>query len=203
MIRQHSRIRSGSCAAVIVNPLKFRRSCKNDRRQENWLCTRVGLCSGCRGRELGPDRATLARHGSRESMMQTESTLTCPHCGYQATETMPIDACQIFYDCKGCGRQLRPKLGIAAYLAGSAHAATSRRHRCACCACRDSSGDVGRAVSLRTGRQAQGVRLRKGRWTSISISGRQFSRWSLRFFGSRLHRKDAADYHLLGINARS
>ena len=34
--------------------------------------------------------------------MQLESTLTCPHCGHQATEAMPTDACQFFYDCRGC-----------------------------------------------------------------------------------------------------
>jgi hypothetical protein len=39
---------------------------------------------------------------------QFRSTLTCPHCGYQATETMPTDACVAFYDCKGCGETLRP-----------------------------------------------------------------------------------------------
>jgi len=39
------------------------------------------------------------------------STLTCPHCGHQATETMPTDACQYFYDCRGCGAVLKPKAG--------------------------------------------------------------------------------------------
>lgn len=39
------------------------------------------------------------------------STLTCPHCGYQATEEMPTDACQYFYDCSGCGVMLKPLLG--------------------------------------------------------------------------------------------
>ncbi|MEX0735402.1 MAG: GDCCVxC domain-containing (seleno)protein [Steroidobacteraceae bacterium] len=40
-----------------------------------------------------------------------ESTLTCPHCEHQALEIMPIDACQFFYDCKGCGALLHPKSG--------------------------------------------------------------------------------------------
>jgi len=40
-----------------------------------------------------------------------ESTLTCPRCGHQATETMPTDACQFFYDCKGCGERLKPLPG--------------------------------------------------------------------------------------------
>lgn len=40
-----------------------------------------------------------------------ESTLTCPHCEHQALEIMPTNACQFFYDCKGCGALLRPKSG--------------------------------------------------------------------------------------------
>ncbi len=43
--------------------------------------------------------------------MDMQSTITCPHCGYQETETMPTEACQFFYDCKGCGAVLRPKVG--------------------------------------------------------------------------------------------
>ncbi|MEQ8390948.1 MAG: GDCCVxC domain-containing (seleno)protein [Thalassospira sp.] len=39
------------------------------------------------------------------------SVLTCPECGHQARETMPTDACQYFYDCKGCGVVLRPLAG--------------------------------------------------------------------------------------------
>ena len=42
---------------------------------------------------------------------QLQSTLTCPHCGHQATETMPTDACVFFYDCKGCGEKLKPLPG--------------------------------------------------------------------------------------------
>ena len=32
-------------------------------------------------------------------------------CGHRETETMPTNACQWFYDCKGCGDVLRPKPG--------------------------------------------------------------------------------------------
>ena len=39
------------------------------------------------------------------------STLTCPSCGHRSTDEMPIDACQFFYDCKGCGVVLRPNKG--------------------------------------------------------------------------------------------
>lgn len=44
-------------------------------------------------------------------MVKTTSTITCPECGHAETETMPTDACQYFYDCKGCGALLRPKHG--------------------------------------------------------------------------------------------
>ena len=43
--------------------------------------------------------------------MQLESTLTCPRCAFTATETMPVDACQFFYVCKGCGEKLKPQPG--------------------------------------------------------------------------------------------
>lgn len=39
------------------------------------------------------------------------STLTCPQCGHVAVETMPTNACQYFYDCRGCGGVLRPTAG--------------------------------------------------------------------------------------------
>jgi hypothetical protein len=43
--------------------------------------------------------------------MQLQSTLICPKCSYQAVETMPTDACQSFYECKGCGERLKPLAG--------------------------------------------------------------------------------------------
>ena len=39
------------------------------------------------------------------------SRITCPQCGHVEDETMPTDACQWFYECKGCGMLLRPKPG--------------------------------------------------------------------------------------------
>jgi hypothetical protein len=41
-----------------------------------------------------------------KASMILESVITCPSCGYQATEQMPIDACRVFYDCRGCGEQI-------------------------------------------------------------------------------------------------
>lgn len=43
--------------------------------------------------------------------IQTSSTITCPHCGARKTEEMPTDACQYFYECKGCGELLKPLKG--------------------------------------------------------------------------------------------
>lgn len=45
------------------------------------------------------------------SNIVTESTLTCPACGRQSTESMPVNACQYYYDCRGCGRLLKPLPG--------------------------------------------------------------------------------------------
>jgi hypothetical protein len=46
-----------------------------------------------------------------ELVVELESKITCPACGHSATEAMPSDACLYFYDCKGCGKSLRPKTG--------------------------------------------------------------------------------------------
>ena len=40
-----------------------------------------------------------------------ESLLTCPVCGHAETLTMPVDACQWFYQCPGCNTLLKPKPG--------------------------------------------------------------------------------------------
>jgi hypothetical protein len=44
-------------------------------------------------------------------MVQMQSTITCPACGYRAVETMPTDACLYFYGCKQCGLEMKPKQG--------------------------------------------------------------------------------------------
>lgn len=40
-----------------------------------------------------------------------QSTLTCPHCGFAKTETMPTDACQWFFDCERCQAVITPHPG--------------------------------------------------------------------------------------------
>jgi hypothetical protein len=39
------------------------------------------------------------------------SIITCPNCRHQREESMPIDACQYYYECAGCRTLLRPKAG--------------------------------------------------------------------------------------------
>ena len=40
-----------------------------------------------------------------------ESVLTCPHCGFARQETMPLNACQFFYECGQCKTLLSPRPG--------------------------------------------------------------------------------------------
>jgi hypothetical protein len=40
-----------------------------------------------------------------------DSVITRPRCCFARREAMPVDACQFFYDCAGCGARLRPKEG--------------------------------------------------------------------------------------------
>lgn len=44
-------------------------------------------------------------------IIEFNSTITCPNCGYKKSETMPIDACQFFYQCENCQSTLRPNKG--------------------------------------------------------------------------------------------
>ena len=46
-----------------------------------------------------------------EGTLALISVLTCPACGAEAEEAMPEDACQFFYECRGCKVLLRPKPG--------------------------------------------------------------------------------------------
>jgi rubredoxin len=44
-------------------------------------------------------------------MIELRSTITCPQCGFQSEEEMPVDACLRFYRCRRCDLLLRPKPG--------------------------------------------------------------------------------------------
>src|SRR3546814_10391680 len=56
-------------------------------------------------------QASRPMRGLTVSDVELESILTCPECGHRATETMPVTACQFFYECTGCGVVLRPNQG--------------------------------------------------------------------------------------------
>lgn len=45
------------------------------------------------------------------SMIQLQSTITCPSCGFSKVETMHTDACQYFYECTNCKLILKAKEG--------------------------------------------------------------------------------------------
>ncbi|MEX1238772.1 MAG: GDCCVxC domain-containing (seleno)protein [Cyclobacteriaceae bacterium] len=40
-----------------------------------------------------------------------ESKIICPECRHEKTETMPVDACQYFYECENCHAILKPLQG--------------------------------------------------------------------------------------------
>jgi hypothetical protein len=69
----------------------------------------VGLDDGD-GRQA-PIRTGASTRGGGMSDIILESEITCPHCGVTKRETMPLDACQFYYECGNCKRLLRPKSG--------------------------------------------------------------------------------------------
>ena len=40
-----------------------------------------------------------------------ETVITCPHCEFKQSETMPTDACVFFYECSNCKQLLKPLPG--------------------------------------------------------------------------------------------
>jgi hypothetical protein len=46
-----------------------------------------------------------------ETSFEAYSTITCPECGHQSKDLMPTNACQFYYDCKGCSVLLSPRAG--------------------------------------------------------------------------------------------
>ena len=40
-----------------------------------------------------------------------ESEITCPDCKHNKIETMPVNACQWFYECDNCHMLLKPEPG--------------------------------------------------------------------------------------------
>lgn len=67
------------------------------------------------GADRGDDAGRLPFHRPQLSVpaaaVVLESVLTCPRCDFAKRETMPTDACQLFYECSNCHALLRPKRG--------------------------------------------------------------------------------------------
>jgi hypothetical protein len=40
-----------------------------------------------------------------------KSVIKCPICKYKKEEPIPLDSCQIMYECEECNARLRPKAG--------------------------------------------------------------------------------------------
>ena len=66
---------------------------------------------------MNPDRILVALvdqdiarlTAAREALpVVTEALLTCPVCGASQRVIMPLDACQVLFDCEHCGARLRP-----------------------------------------------------------------------------------------------
>ncbi|MEE9150834.1 MAG: GDCCVxC domain-containing (seleno)protein [Thermoplasmata archaeon] len=43
--------------------------------------------------------------------IELNSIITCPKCGFQKEETMPVDICRIMYKCSKCSAVITPKEG--------------------------------------------------------------------------------------------
>ena len=43
--------------------------------------------------------------------IKLQSIITCPKCGHKKEETMPVDACQYFYECGNCKTRGKPLQG--------------------------------------------------------------------------------------------
>lgn len=44
-------------------------------------------------------------------MVNLESTLKCPYCGYEKLEIMEVNSCRFFYECENCKKVMRPREG--------------------------------------------------------------------------------------------
>src|SRR3546814_5718266 len=79
-------------------------------KQSRGRSTRAGRIH-LESRAQSQKQASRPMRGLTVSDVELESILTCPECGHRATETMPVTACQFFYECTGCGVVLRPNQG--------------------------------------------------------------------------------------------
>lgn len=63
------------------------------------------------------------------------STITCPQCGAEATETMPENACRYFYECLSCHTILKPIAGDCCVFCSFATLPCPPKQRDEACCC--------------------------------------------------------------------
>ncbi|MGA2564698.1 MAG: GDCCVxC domain-containing (seleno)protein [Steroidobacteraceae bacterium] len=64
-----------------------------------------------------------------------ESVISCPICAHSQSEGMLVDACQYFYDCKGCGTLLKPKAGDCCVFCSYGTVSCPPKQAAAACGC--------------------------------------------------------------------
>jgi len=77
---------------------------------ESWLqVAYVGMLGLVVATGVNFFRKNMQKPNASELLLESE--ITCPKCGHHKQETMPVDACQYFYDCENCGEILKPLAG--------------------------------------------------------------------------------------------
>lgn len=54
---------------------------------------------------------SLNKELENDKIVELNSVITCPECGFIKKELMPVDACVYFYECENCGALLKPVKG--------------------------------------------------------------------------------------------
>ena len=50
-------------------------------------------------------------YNNNGKIVELESEITCPNCGFKKKEIMPVNACVHFYVCENCDTQIKPIQG--------------------------------------------------------------------------------------------
>ena len=72
--------------------------------------------------------------------MELVSTIQCPQCRVTKKETMPTNACQVFYQCASCKTMLRPREGDCCVFCSYGDVKCPPKQSETCCAEENNSG---------------------------------------------------------------
>jgi transposase-like protein len=67
------------------------------------------VLTGCTPDETTKESSAVESENS--TLVQNQTEITCPKCGFKKKEVMPTDVCQIKYTCTNCQSELVPKDG--------------------------------------------------------------------------------------------